>query len=302
MERIEHNLDNPKESMPTPEIPDSEWETLILLQRHGHYDSRRPNDPGQLTDDEKDKLGRLTPEGKTEVIERTQERIRVILERDPEHTDFLLVNSPTFWFDDKRLGQRARETVEIISEEIVKQLTERGLPETRILNLTMQEGTSAFKGGVSRPEKRLGEALMFQVPEFTQFLREEYSGQGTEFWENFFRDTHKNKREETEAEGPVEIADRMNEFLNIVARFSRMYHRKHPGRKLVPWIVAHGDSLVPYIQRVLGVPEEDFSAGYGDGIGISVNADGHASTKVKGREYEVPFVTHGKPASLQQNK
>ena len=295
MESKEHNLNDPKESIRTPEIPDSEWETLILLQRHGRYDNRRPNDPEQLTEDEKEKLGRLTPEGKTEVIERTRERIGAILARDPEHTDFLLMNSPTFWLDDERLGQRARETAEIVAEEVTKQLKEKGLSETQLLNLAVREGTPAFKGGVSRPEKRLGEALMFQVPEFTQFLREEYGGQGVEFWKNFFRDTHKEKREEAGAEGPVEIADRMSEFLNVVARFSRMYHRKHPGRKLVPWIVAHGESLEPYIQRVLGVPEEDFSTGYGDGIGISVNADGHASTRIKDREYEIPFVTHVSP-------
>lgn len=302
MGNTERNLNKQKESIRIPEVPDSNWETLILLQRHGRYDSRRPADPEHLTEEEKEKLGRLTPEGREEVIRRTRERIKIVLQKNPEHTDFFLINSPTLWLDDERLGSRARETSEIIAEEISRELAERNLSKTQLINLAKKEGEPAFRGGVSRPEKKLGEALMFQVPEFTDFLRQEYGGQGVEFWKKFFRDTHKEKREETGAEGPIEIADRMNDFLNVIVRFARMYHKWHPERKLIPWIVAHGDSLVPYIQRVLEIPESDFSAGYNDGIGIAIDAHGKASTEIKDKKYEVSFINHGKPSPLQPNK
>lgn len=302
MEKIEQKFDGAHGKINLPEVPDSGWKTLILLQRHGRYDARRPADPENLTKEEKEKLGRLTPEGIEEVKQRTRERLRAILLKDPSRVDFLILNSPTFWLDDERLGQRARETAEVIAEEIKKELEERNLPESQIINLTNIEGKPAFKGGVSRPEKRLGEALMFQVPEFTDFLRQECGRQGPKFWKNFFRDTYKKKREELGAEGPLKIADRMNEFLSVIARFARMYHRRHPEKRLVPWVVAHGDSVMPYVQRVVGVPEKDFNAGYNEGIGIAFNPDGQATVQVKGKKYEIPFVAYGKPSSFQPDK
>jgi len=299
MEHIEPKQEMKRESPKIPEVLGHDWETLILLQRHGGYDNRRPADPEHITEEEKKTLGRLTPEGIEEVKRRTHMRLEAIFQQSSD-VDFLLINSPTFWLDNENFGQRARETAETIAGEIAKELEKRGLPETQLLNLTTREGKPAFKGGVSRPEIRLGEALMFQFPEFTAFLRKESGGkQGPEFWKNFNEDTYKEERKKAGAEGPVEIADRMNEFLTVVARFAAWYHEKHPGRKLVPWIVTHGDSVEPYVQRVVG--GKDFTAGFGDGVGISVDSSGRARSEVNGIEYNVPFVEHGKPAPLQSD-
>lgn len=275
-----------------PEIPRTPWETLIVIQRHGRYDNRPPKDPDNPTKEEMT-YGHLTEQGRVEAREKALERIEAILEQDPENTDFLLVNSPTFWWDSPQLGQRALETAEIISETIVEELGRRGLDETQLLNTA-----SNIKGERSRPDERLGEALMFQVPEFTKFLRKQYGGMGPDFWINFERDTHKEVREQMGAEGPVEIANRVNQVVNVVARFARIYQIKHPGRKLVAWMVTHGDGLGPYTQRVLGVPEEDFEPDYNAAVSIAVNAEGQGTVAVNDKEYDAGIVQSGKPAPI----
>jgi hypothetical protein len=223
------------------------------------------------------------------------------MENDPKNTCFLVINSPTFWFDNKKLGQRAKETADIISDEISIELEKRGIDSNHLLNkIKNDKGDQVFKGDdLSRPDERVGEALMFQVPEFTAFLRKEYGGQGSDFWENFNADTHKNIREKMGAEGPKNIADRMNLLMNVVARFARKFHIKNPDKKLVSWIVSHGDGLDPYIERTLDAKEADFFPDYNAGIGIVIDANGKAKTTINGKEFNVPFAKSGFPKSAE---
>lgn len=279
-----------------PDIPRRGWDTLIVLQRHGQYDNRRPHDESNLTDEEMG-YGHLTDEGKVEARRRADERIEAVLSQDPANTDFLILNSPTYWLDNEQLGQRARETAEIIASEVQDILKKRGLSEEQFLN-----SSDRFKGEYSRPDSRIGEALMFQVPEFVNALRKTYGGQPREFWENYNRDTHKELREKTGAEGPEDIADRINLSVNVVGRFATKYHNQHPDRKLVVWMVTHGDGLEPYLQRALRIPENVFIANYNEGIGIGIDSEGLARTSVEGVEYQVPLAKHGKPASVQSNQ
>ncbi|MCX6811982.1 MAG: hypothetical protein NT039_04840, partial [Candidatus Berkelbacteria bacterium] len=123
------------EEIQNPEIPTGDWQTLIIIQRHGEYDNRRPADWQNLTSDEQKNLGRLTEKGKDKVTHISQERISAILEQNPEETDFILINSPTFWLDEPQFGQRARETAEIIGQTILASLGERGLNQNQLLNV-----------------------------------------------------------------------------------------------------------------------------------------------------------------------
>ncbi len=230
------------EQIVAPEIPRSGWETLIILQRHGRYDNRRPIDGQNLAEEEKG-YGHLTEEGKLEAKKRANERIDAALSQDPQNTDFLIVNSPTFWLDNEQLGQRAKETAEIIAGEVIERLKSKDYQKNQFLN-----HSNRFHEDLSRPDPRIGEAKMFQVPEFVNVLREEYNGQPPEFWKDYYRDDHKELREQLHAEGPEDIARRIDRSVKVVARFARGYHQQHPDRKLVGWMITHGDGLEPYLQ------------------------------------------------------
>lgn len=268
-----------------PEIPKEKWKSLIILQRHGCYDNNLPKDFNNISSSEEETLGRLTEDGIKKVRERTNERLDAIFDNKKDNVDFLLINSPTFWLDEEKFGQRAKETAEIISGEIKKYITEHNKNSHLLNDVKRENGVAGFKGEESRPEKKIIEAQMFQVPEFVNFLREEYGGQGSDFWRNFNSDTHKEVREGLGAEGPDDIAGRVSRFMKVVARFSNKYNKKFPNRKLVTWVVSHGDDIDPYVQKTFNIPVDSFSSGFNDGISLSVNEEGGMSGNILGKKY-----------------
>lgn len=277
-------LGSVEEKVIAPEIPREAWQTMIFWQRHGRYDSGRPADWANPTEEER-RFGRLTEQGRQEVIDRTRDRLQVILETDPGSIDFLFVNSPTFWLDRPELGQRAQETAELIAQTVAEELEQRGLTRDQVLNLNEERN---LKGEASRPHENIGEGLMFQVPEFAAFMRKEYKGQGPAFWRAFNRDEQREVREEMGAEGPAEAAQRLHEVARAEARYASLYAVSHPGRHLLIWNITHGDGLEPYVQRVLGVPEDDFDAGYNDGVAMIIENSGTENVgvaTVKGKKY-----------------
>ncbi|HED37567.1 MAG TPA: hypothetical protein ENI76_04880, partial [Ignavibacteria bacterium] len=106
MENLDKITKNKIESRHIPEIPQENWESLFLIQRHGEYINDAQD--SQEQDDHKKGLGSLTTEGIKEVREKTSERLEEILKINPEKTDFLLIHSPTSFKDN--LGRRAEET------------------------------------------------------------------------------------------------------------------------------------------------------------------------------------------------
>lgn len=265
-----------------PEIPRDGWQTLIFLQRHGRYDNRVPADFANPTEEEKAKLGRLTAEGRKEAHQRAKVRIESVLASDPEHTYILLVNSPTYWLDNSELGQRAQETAQIIGEEIQKALKLKWLTPDHLLNTvekTTQKGNviGAFKEGLSRPELRIGESPMFQFPEYIAYMREKYKGQDSDFWQARNADVDQEMRKKFGTPGPEDDAEEIELAVGIETQFARKFHSLNPGNRLLVWNVTHGDSLEPYAQRKLGIPEYDFRALYNEGIAISIDDQGEAT-------------------------
>ena len=134
------------ESVVAPEISRDEWKTLEIIQRHsGPYESGKPADPPNITDQEKATLGRLTTDGIDDARKKAREKIDVILFQDPE-TDFLILASPTSWLDNPELGQRALETAELIAE-VVRETS------GQLLNDSVR-----FKGGLARPYQKLAQS------------------------------------------------------------------------------------------------------------------------------------------------
>lgn len=304
----------------SPETPtDGNWKTIIVLQRHSAYDSGRPadwNHPtteeaktlGRLTEDTVDEEGSLKKGGKTLATERARERLEAILATDPENIDFLIVSSPTFWVDKPEFGQRARETADIITEEIKEQLKEKGLSERQILNtqpvpIEAKKRNTRFRsekraeGSTTKLATNLRETQMFQT-EYAAFLRARYGGQGPAFWKAYNADAgeDREKRLELGAPGPMDDARDINTVVNSEARYARLWHQNsaNKGRKLVIWDVTHGDGLEPYLQRVVGVGPEEFSAGYNSGVSIVLKGGEEKPTVViAGKTRDVPIAAHG---------
>lgn len=283
-----------KEKEIHPEVPNVPWETLILLQRHSRYDSSVPRDLKNITDREREICGHLTEQGIKETEEITRERLEKILAENPEETDFLIVSSPTFWYNLPELGQRAIETSEVIVKTIIDELKKRGLSKEQLLNLS-----GKFKGDFARPEQRLQETQLFQVPPFEKFMLKKYGGMGGDFWDAYSADVDREKRKELGAEGSVDIANRVNRVMTIVARFAKMYHETHPDRKIVVWMVSHGEDLEPFIQRNYGVKPDEFIANYNEAVSISVDDEGNGILHVRDKDFDANLPNKGFPKPLE---
>lgn len=284
MENVEHALsDQPHVSFEAaPAVP---WESLIILQRHSKYDASHPTDFDNPTEEEKALFGHLTAEGRELARTEAEQRTKEILKAAGDQVDFLVITSPTFWLDQSELGQRAVETGEIISQVIREELDAAGADPARLLNLS-----PSIKGEQTREHSNAEDARFFdQGRQFTKFMRETYGGQGREFWQNFIADTHKDVREADGAEGPQELADRIQKLIDAIARFSSYYEHHHPGRKLATFIVSHSGSLETYAHWKLGIPVESYAADYNDAIPIAIQPDGRAVAKVNNQEYEAPL-------------
>jgi hypothetical protein len=290
----------PQEIPENQELLIKNWVTAIFLQRHARYNSDFPKDFDHPTAEEKATLGHVVEEGRIDTIKATRRRLDLIFEGGNPNVDFLVMNSPTHWLDDERFGQRARETAEIIQNEIQAYLAEKKVESGKVLNLERSTNNKqAFRGGVSRPDERLEESKIFDSKEFSDFLTREYKGQSPDFWLNFYRDTHKDKREEAGVEGPADIASRLNELLAIVSRGAAAYHEKHEGRRLVVWIVSHGDVLEPFAIKKFGVSAESVKFNYNETIAISVDNETKVNANMDGLNFEIKFPTQGLPKAIE---
>jgi hypothetical protein len=268
----------------TEQEKNGEWQSLIILQRHSKYANGEPADWLNPTDEERETLGHLTPEGKVMAAERAKARVTKALNEGGDNVDFLVVTSPTHWMGHEQLGKRADDTGKVISETILGELTDRGADSARLLNLS-----DRIDGKLTREHKEIDEARFFASEEFRMFMRTTYGGQNRDFWDAINRDTHQELRESLGAEGPQDVADRAQKTLDVIARFASYYETRHPGRKLVTFVVSHSEVVEPYVQRKLNVPEGEFEPEYNDGIEITFDKAGTATANVNGKEYTAPF-------------
>lgn len=232
---------------------------IIVLRRHSAYTGGFPvAGIGNATLKEQETLGHLTPEGIAAARIQTRERIRVM--GDVSGKNFLLSHSPTYWLDDPKLGQRAKETAGIIYEEIER------------------------AGGIvvdNRLDFRLGEALMFQTP-FAKFLRDQFDGkQDARFWDAFERDIFYAKRLRYGAEGPSDIAVRIRLAVKNAVEILRFNEENI----FCVWMVTHGDCIKPF-GMALGAPQADIDGNYNGGFVISC-INKLAIAHIAGKNYPV---------------
>lgn len=291
------NLDNLNDNTESQETDPGgdQWQTKVILQRHSKYESGFPqNGWTNPTEEEKERLGHLTKEGAAEAREVAAPRISGALSQAGLNVDFVVIASPTHWLGHPEFGQRAVETGEVISDEIMTQLREAGLPETQLLNLT-----KSFDGDFVRESAKLVEAQMFDNHiDFAEELRAKYGGQNREFWDAYNADADRERRKEVEAEGSPEAADRVNKLMNVLARWAKVRRIKQPHRKTVIFVVSHHEAIEPYAQKVLGMQQGEFEPQYNDAIEINIDSEGVGRTTIAGKVIDVAFAAHGKPPTV----
>lgn len=253
--------------------------TEIVLQRHGKYE-RSADSPN---------VGSLTEEGVKEVYELSKDFFSELFdsasEDERKQVDVLVIASDTQY---KGGGHRSMETAEQTIKALKEELKRLELDESQLLN-----SSGRYSGdGEVRPTPKLREPQMFnESPEFVEFMREKYGDINLDFWIAFEEDTEKETREAMGAEGPDEIADRVKLMVDVLARYSRFYHKKHPDRRLVIWAATHYDTISPYVKREIFEVGKDavLQVDYGGGISINLDKDGGGVVKIAGKEYDVPL-------------
>lgn len=259
--------------------PIDKGETEIVAQRHGRYVRER--------DDAR--VGSLTEEAvadeKAEARAYFESLLAQIPEDERDTVDVLFVASDTQYFDG---GRRSLETGSLALEAATEVFGEQGIPTSNIHNARRE-----LKGdGAPRTMQELREPNMLNdSPDFLQYMLDKYGGVNLDFWTAFEEDKEVEKRLETGAEGPDDIADRMHHSMDVLARYAKFYHHEHPNRRLVIWAATHYDTISPFVKRdVFGVgKEQQLLVDYGAGITIDVDKEGNATTEISGKQYSVPL-------------
>lgn len=256
-------------------------ETVIVLQRNAK-DNR---DPESDTD-----LGALDERS----AETTKEKVRGFFDElfdslDPADwgsVDILVYASDAELItprpEIRSPHKRALETAEIDIETIEELLAKRGLSRTQLLNES---------GPIPVTNQQLDDLRMLRdSPGFVDFIRGIY-GTGKNFWVNYENDSsrHRYIREQMGAEGPEDIADRVEEFIATLSSEMNAYHQSHPGRRVVIFAVSHYDAISPYAKlNVAKLPTTKYlGVGYGDGLVIKINSDGTGETRIGDKSFPV---------------
>lgn len=262
----------------TPELDG----TVIVLQRNAK-DNRDPNS--------KLEIGALVPEAAEQVRVHTKESLDRVLESlDPEerkNIDILVVAADTKLETPipkiKSGHKRAVETAKQVIVGLKESMREFFLSEAQLLNKSGKP--------IELSSGRLRDLRMFEdSPEFVQFLVDKY-GTGREFWEAYENDAERGTREKMGAEGPDDIAERVRDYLKVLANAMKFYHESHPGRRVVVWAVSHYDTISPFVKRNVTNMETTTYLPIDQGAGVVINLgkDQKASTQLQGNHYDLSF-------------
>jgi hypothetical protein len=241
--------------------------TLIMMQRHGVYDKT---------------TGHLTNEGRARSLDLSRQILVGILEQIPKEErskfNLLVVASPTQLHG----GQRSMETAAAILESSQVVCDELGVPKEKIMRDT------------PRPEQKIEAPKMLKDSNpFRDFLETEYGKDTKEFWRAYENDVHKDKREAFGVEGPLDMGDRFADFVNVLGRYARAFHKKRKDNRerLVIWVVSHYDTVTTFFKNhIAEISQTDHvPVDYNGGMGILIDQNGVARTTIDGTSYPVNF-------------
>lgn len=256
-------------------------ETEIIMQRHEKY----------IRDTEHERSGSLEQEeakkAYDQAVEILESKMDSILEDERKNVDILVIASNTEY--GKAKGMRSFETASEVVGGILETFDKYELDRNQLLN-SKTAVSEKNEDAVPSKNKNIQEPrFMSQSPEFVEYLKSKYGNQTQEFWQAFEEDWEKDEREHVGAEGPKDILERYNKFIEILKNFSQHYHKKHPGKRLIIWPVSHYDTISPYIKNKVAKidPNQFLPVDYGAGISLNIDCEGKVSSKIQGKEYEL---------------
>lgn len=248
----------------------SEGETQLVFQRHCSYDRNN----GNL------------------VLESVNYQKSIILSfinnldiEDLQNTYFLFTSSNTTSSIDFK---RCVETTNIAMDLIKQFLEQNHVSSSHIMNLNEN---SNYNDRV-RESRELTEPQMFtDSTGYFEYLKEKHNGINTEFWIDFEEDLSKEKREQLNSEGPDQIVERADHYVNMLQRYASYFHNRHKKSKLIVWCGTHYDLISPLVkQKILHCEKSDIvKVDYCGGISLVINDSNEVIANVNGVNYPFDF-------------
>ena len=257
-----------KADLVTPFIePDG---TTIVLQRHEKY-SR---------DKTAENAGSLFPEDAEGARQRDIEFFRDVVaqESDGSEVMVLFVSSDTQYAEK---GRRSLETAQIAQDAATEVFTSLGIdPAQRIINFNGDfsvSRTSSTDQDV-RTMKGLREPQIFETPDYITHLKEKYgaedgpgAGLSQAAWAAHESDLEREVREDLGAEGVHDIVDRTKRSIKALERYSRVFHKSNPNKRLVIWATSHYDTISPLVKDATDTSFDEYvPVDYGGGVVMNI--------------------------------
>lgn len=271
--KIEITMDNLE-----PEIL-NEGETEFVVQRHA-ADNRDPHNSSL-------ELGELEAESAEKVRAHSEnffDKIFESLSKEERETVNIIVVAA-----DSKLGpiegeesdyKRAVETAKQVIAGIKSSTEKYPSKKNPLLNRTGEP--------IEISEKLNDPHFLRKSPEFVEFLTKNEEETGETFWATFESDAKKEVRKSMGAEGPDEIVNRLDEYLQLMKRAMKCHHKKNPESRTIVWIVTHYDTISPYIKKIADLKKTDFvPVKNGAGIVIKIGKDNEVTTKIAGKNYNI---------------
>lgn len=251
--------------------------TKIIMQRHEEY----------IRDRSHERSGSLTEESAKRGYEQTTRIMREMLSSVPENERadvVMLVIASNTQYAGK--GRRSYETATQVIDGIKDVLEEYGLNMEQLMNT--RSGVSKERVLPTKNTAMQEPQFLDHSPEFVTHLKNTYGDMTQKFWQAYEEDWEKEKREEYNAEGPAEMAERYKKFMGVLTKFAEIYHKKHPGKRLIIWPVSHYDTVSPYIKNEIEKredPNDHLPVDFGGGVSVEINEKGEITSSVQGKKY-----------------
>ncbi|MBI4919073.1 hypothetical protein HY837_04025 [archaeon] len=214
-------------------------ETLMVIQCNAP-DNRKPGTA---------KIGHITFGGKRIAIKQAKEFFNSLFNMhgaDASSIDIrLIASSVTLTTPEGIISDRKRavDTSYCVIRGLLSAMSSYKIPPEHFLNLKAN-------GGAPLETDELHDLKMFeQSSAFVEFLKKKYGPGTKEFWMNYEIDKHSTLAKRIGVEDQNKIADRVYQAVFAERIFAEDYHKHHPGKRLVTWIIGHYDSLSPFMKK-----------------------------------------------------